>query len=137
MAIWIDGLGLMMSTFNKADIFQPPFELSDKDHVIGPVSEELQILFSLSLRFDQEAAELILKATYSNRARESLEQIQKKVNECKTKCQILRDIFWASLKDQYGVWNKAETGIREGWHFVWTEPTDDPIRRLLGDVFGQ
>jgi hypothetical protein len=136
MSIWTDELGLMMSTFDKADIFQPPMELTDKDNVIGPVSEDLQILFSLSLRFEKEAAELVLQATFSNPTRESIEQIQKKINECKNKGSILRDIFWASLKDQHGMWDKPETGIRAGWHFVWVEPTDDPIRRMLGGMFG-
>ena len=135
MPTLLDMVRMELENLSFEGTIEPNAELEPKDHVVGRADMEVRKLYSLAMQWDKVANETMLAARYlSDRAKQQ-EAVAKAV-ELHAKKEILLNIFWASLKDAFGLWDKPSVGIRRGWQVVWSEFEIPPILGILGDLFG-
>ena len=133
MTTFVDTLGLMLNGLEK--MIEPPADMKPDDRKVGILEDEdVKKLYSLAMQCDRQAEELVIQIRYSGADERSSMQMLAKIKELKTKAELIREIFWASIKDSFGLWDKDSIGVRRGWVVVWNEP-DSNIRRLI-DFFG-
>lgn len=116
-------------------LIEPTAEVGKKDHVVGVADEDIRKLYGLAMQWDKVAMETAIAARYVNN-RADQEQSAERALMLHKKSELLMDLFWASLKDAFDLWQKPSVGIREGWKIVWSEPEVPPIIGLLGKMLG-
>ncbi len=95
---------------------------------------ELQRLWTLGRRLRVEARRTIADAQLAKK--DAQQELLTRANELDQKGELVLDIFWASIKDSFNLWDKASIGIREGWQVIWSDVdvTNPPffLRGFLG-----
>ncbi|MBI2065802.1 MAG: hypothetical protein HYT68_01905 [Candidatus Zambryskibacteria bacterium] len=135
MPTLLDMVRIELENTDFKHAIEPNAEVGPQDHKVGTADLEVRKLYSLGMQWDKVARETLLAARYisdKNRQREMITR----ATEFHEKSDILLSIFWASLKDTFGLWGKPSIGIRSGWHVVWSESEIPPILGILGDLFG-
>lgn len=136
MSNWIDVIKMEIEMINAGELLEPYAEASSDDHVVGDLDDDLKKIYTLALRWDKAAIEMLVSARYVNddmRRKQDLE----KASELRRKSELLMDIFWVSIKDSFELWKNPSIGIRKGWKVVWSDANPiPPILGILGDLFG-
>jgi len=128
-----------MSTFIKLipldlaeikEFKEPDMPVTEGDHVVGDMGEDLKKLWTLWKQSAYRASELKLQLRYGQ---QNVTKAQ--VNEAMIKARAINDIFWIALSDEFGLWDKNSTGVRQGYKVVWSDETapdlPDFLRRLI------
>ena len=106
----------------EPDAARPPLgEPKPQEHVVGEADSSQQKLYGLSMRWERAATETMLEARYASDTA-TQERNVARATELLEKANKLRDVFWISLKDAFGLWDKPAVGVRAGWKVVWFEP---------------
>ena len=121
MPTLLDTIGDQLKNFNLDDLAEPETEVNSKDHVVGEMDADLKRLFGLTRQW-RDAATEVLGKTGCLFHQEHLEHQIEKAQELYEKSELLSDIFWASIKESFGLWHKPSIGLRKGWKVVWSEP---------------
>jgi len=138
VSIWVDLLAseLELVELNPGNPFEPMVDVNpDRDHVVGEVSDELRRLYLTAIRWIKTSMEINVEANFTQDTQQA-ERLAIKAHELQEKGKILRNIFWAALKDEHKMWNKPSVGLRSGWIAVWSEPETPHIIGFLEDLFG-
>ena len=136
MPTLLDMVRIELENLSPDQTFEPTNDIEpDREHQVGVADREVRKLYSLGMQYDKAANETALAARYLNDKTRKREAIVR-VIELEAKSKILLDIFWASLKDAFGLWDKPVVGIRRGWQVVWSESGIPPILGILGDILG-
>ena len=136
MSNWIDVIKMEIKVIGEDELFEPHAEASSNDHIVGDLDDDLKKIYTLALRWEKVATEMLLGARYINDDDRRYQDIVK-ANELHRKSEILIDIFWVSIKDTFELWQKPAIGIRKGWKVVWSDANPiPPILGILGDLFG-
>jgi hypothetical protein len=136
MTTWLDIIKMELENLDLEGLLEPTTEVGAKDHVVGEADTDLKRLYGLAMQWDKTAIESLVAARYVNN-REHQEHHVEKATELHKKSELLMEIFWASIKDSFDLWQKPSVGIRKGWKVVWSEPEVPPIIGILGELFGR
>lgn len=119
MSTWLKLLPLEMTTVE--DFREPTDKIDPRyDHIVGEMSDDLKRLYTLWMQIDRESERLAHEAKWeSDEAKKR--QLVTNVYEIYKKAEILQEIFWISLKDDYQLWDKPSVGVRKNYQVVWTE----------------
>lgn len=129
MTTLLDTIGDQLKNFNLDDLAEPETEVDSKDHVVGEMDADLKRLFGLARQW-REAANEVLGKSGCLFHQEHLEHHIEKALELREKSELLGEIFWASVKESFGLWHKSSIGLRKGWKVVWSEPEEDPSSEM-------
>jgi hypothetical protein len=121
MPTLLDTIGEQLKNFNLDDLIEPETEVNSKDHVVGEMNADLKRLFGLARQWGEAANEVLGKTGYLFH-QEHIEHHIEKALELREKSGLLTEIFWASVKESFGLWQKPSIGLRKGWKVVWSEP---------------
>ena len=135
MPTLLDMVRIELENLAPDQMFEPTGEALPTEHRVGQAAPDARKLYRLGMQWDKAANETALAARYlsdPNRQRETIV----KAMELHNKSQILLNIFWASLRDAFDLWDKPNVGIRRGWQVVWIESDVPSILDILGHLFG-
>ncbi|MBU2101259.1 hypothetical protein KKH05_00850 [Patescibacteria group bacterium] len=114
----------------------PDSEVSVDDYEVGQASPELQRLYITALQWLKKSAELALQAQFYRGSDEERMSLVRRALELRSKGEILQNIFWAAVRDEFNLWEKDSIGIRKNWAVVWMDSRIPPIIGFLQDLFG-
>ena len=130
MTTWIKLLPLEIS--NITEMWEPEQEVDEAfDHPVGEMSDDLRKLFSLWRQTQKCAEQLILEARYSHNADEQ-KSLGTRAFEIQKKAEVLREIFWISVRDEFGLWNKDAIGVCRGYLVIWSDKKPMTFLDFLG-----
>lgn len=110
---------------------EPDMELREKDHVVGDMSDSLKKLWTLWKQTAYRADELKLQLRYGEQ-NTSVGQAR----ELESKAQVIRDIFWIAVNDEFELWGKLRVGVRKGFKVVWNEEEMPQLPPFLKGIMG-
>lgn len=110
-ATWFSNLQKEIEEIDLESIREPRSDPSLSEHVVGEMSESSRRLFGLTQRYSRAASELLVQDKL----------LIEQYCELSGKFQLLADIMWASLRDEFQLWQKSRVGLRKGWLVVWSE----------------
>lgn len=116
---WLKILPVELSAIEPGEFAEPGEEIDPKaDVVVGEASNDLRRIYTLTEKLQEAGARYSIDARFSkdNRLRSDAE---KKMHELKRKTEVLMEIFWIILKDDFDLWNKDSVGIRKGWKVTY------------------
>ena len=137
----LDALTREINSINMDDFDDPTasYSLQANDHQCGIVSDELRQVYMLGQLYQQRAKIAAATALLAPK-KGSSEQAKQEAHEYESKADLLRELFWYTVKDMYGLWGKS-VGMRTGWTVVWMEMPKMPpkgssfeelMRRIIG-----
>ena len=136
-ATWFKLLATELESLSENDLSGPLLaELEEKDHVVGDITSdlELQKFYVFGRRLIAESERLLIDAREA-RSREERGELVSRAQELNDKGHLIVNIFWASIKDSFRLWDKSSIGIREEWQVVWSDQ-DTSLPLFLRDLFG-
>lgn len=133
MSTWIKLLPLEINEIKPDDYIEPAFPLEKRDHEVGAMTDELKKLYTLWRLVEKEAAQTYIEFKYSKTHDDSI--LMKSV-ELRDKSEILKELFWVSLKDEFKLWAK-DVGVRKGYIVVWFENEEQSPGDILRGLFGR
>lgn len=110
---------------------EPDMQVEKGDHIVGDMSDDLKKLYTLWRQFSYRASELTLQLEYG---RQNVGKAE--VNEIKTKAEVLRDLFWIAVSDEFELWDRNRTGVRKGFKVVWSEEQRPDMPPFLRQILG-
>ncbi len=131
---WLDSLHMELENID-GKLIEPTGEVQPNEHAVGTADTDVRKLYGLAMQWDKTAMETLVAARYVN-SRADQESAAETASVLHKKSQILMDIFWASLKDSFDLWQKPSIGVRAGWKVVWSEPEVPNLGDVLGRLFG-
>jgi hypothetical protein len=128
MPSWYKLLPMEIKDMPESDIIEPDVDVRPSEHVVidMDISLELKKLYTLSVKFHEEAEKNQLAAKYC-RDPQNKERLQVQANEYLFKAHCVSMIFWVSLREESHLWSQNMTDIRKGWKVVWEEPPSFPF----------
>lgn len=137
-ATWFKLLATELESLSENDLIGPLAEIEENDHIVGDISSDLDLqkLYALGRRLNAEAERLLVDARVA-RSREEMRELGSRAQELAEKGSLIIDIFWASIKDSFRLWDKSSIGVREGWQIVWSDQSNSLpgiFRHLFGDL---
>ena len=135
---WLDKLQDTLVDIDNKAFVAPDAEVSMGDNVVGVASEEARKIYTLAMRMRRKAlsltGEIMQKiAEFDERLPEKLvRDLGSRLFQLRAEEQLLMDIFWMSLKDEFNLWKRMSVGIRKGWKVVWN---DTPCPHDILDTF--
>ena len=119
---WVDMVKMEAENLPAEDMIEPQRELENCEHVVGELDhQELKKYFTLAMRWNREAADCVKGAAEISDAQAREEELTIAA-ELHKKSQMIFDISWTSLKDEYRLWDKDSIGIRRGWRVIYKDP---------------
>lgn len=131
MSTFLDTLSMELQLLKPDQLFEPPEEAGAGDHLVGEADSNLRKLYSAAMRWKKTAMEQQITAQFSSNRSEQRRAILR-CHELDEKSKIIFGLFWTSLRDTFGLWDKPSVGIRKGWQVVWSEDRT-PIIGIAGD----
>lgn len=132
---WLDSLQRELGDVDPESIKGPSEEQSSHEQFVGYAPESLRKLYALSRRHARTAAEIMVQAQFEGDDALS-EQYAERIAALKAKSDLLIEIFWVALKDEFHLWNKS-IGIRKEWRVVWFSPQEPDLGEILSRIFDQ
>ena len=134
MNTWLELLPLELNEIT--DYFEPELEFDpNKYYQVGKMTESLKKLFTLWRNLDKEAERSLLNTRYGKNEQER-KSYKTKTAELKEKAKAARLIFWISLKDTFGLWDKKCVGVTKGFLVIWSDEERPDFLGLLFETMG-
>ncbi|MEK7066975.1 MAG: hypothetical protein AAB949_01210 [Patescibacteria group bacterium] len=133
---WLKMLAMELSSIDTKEYYEPEDEVDSKfDAVAGEASDEIKRIYMLAEKLREAGARYIVDARFS-RDNQLRTDAQKKAYELKQKTEVLMQIIWITLKDDFDLWDKYSIGIRKGWKVVYRREDAPPptFLDLLGNL---
>ena len=116
MSTWLKLLPLELSGMDKVEIIEPEYPVGKNDHLVGEMSDMTRRLFTLGRLLEKDANQSKLDAQYCpDKARKA--ELQSRANEFMVKSNIIKELMWVGIKDEFGLWN-ISIGVRAGFKVV-------------------
>ena len=122
----LDEIAIELANFADEGLVEPDAKAEGEETVVGTAPLETRKLYALWMRWERFAAENMVEYKYSSKDDSYL----KKAIEFDHKAQVIRELFWISLKDAFNLWGKHSVGIRQNWTVVWFE-NENPLRTFM------
>lgn len=133
MSTWLDFIKIELDNLDLEQIHKPAGEVGSSDHEVGEADEELKRLYGLWMQLARTADEARVAMRYAQTQAE-LDVYAVTAFELITKAEIVRDIFWASVRSQFDLWDKSSVGVRREWKIVWSEEETPQIISILRQI---
>lgn len=110
-------------------------EVGNEDTLIGEMSIYSRKLYALSQFYSREVERIEVEVKYASP--EAKEKLKSLMNQHTSKVVVMRNIMFASIREDLGLYGFEHTGMRAGWKVV-TRPCNhrsegaDILKRLLG-----
>ena len=129
--MWSDALKEEMAALPAEATFEPNDEVEPLDTAVGFLDEELQRLYQLALGWRKKGLELSVQASFISD--ESARRAAfKEADVFMGKNEAAMSFFWASVRDNFGLWGKSVV-LRRDWQIVWALETR---RSLIDEILG-
>lgn len=120
MLKWLETLnkeieGVCVETIKESDS-----EIEEGETVAGDVSIDHQKLFTLTRKYHRLADKKLIAMKFAQN-KEAGQEHEAELLMAKARAEILMQIFWASLKDEFQLWDKESVGFRKGWKVTWKD----------------
>jgi len=116
---WLKLLSIELANINE--LIEPDAELDSlRDHAVGVASEELQRLYTLARNLKEASEYAKLQARFG-KDNSTKEEATEKAYELSKKAEIIQEIFWICLRDEFELWGKSSVGIRKGFVVVYSD----------------
>ncbi|MBI4415232.1 MAG: hypothetical protein HY566_03260 [Candidatus Kerfeldbacteria bacterium] len=136
MSSWLDALQKeIQEELSSSHMMEPNTDIAPEDHIVGEIADDLKGMYSLALRLQKTALDAHTASHYETN-KEHQEAQNEQAQRLAKKSELLLEIFWISIKEQYDLWGKPSVGVRRGWKAVWSEPTTPPVIELFKKIFG-
>ncbi|MBI2594917.1 MAG: hypothetical protein HYW38_01505 [Candidatus Colwellbacteria bacterium] len=133
---WLDLLSLELESISPEEVIEPESEVDDeRDRPAGTADDDLRRLYTKWQQLREVAERTGLDARYT-RDVVAREAAIARALELFQKSEIVREIFWACVKDSFSLWGKDSVGVRKGWIVVWTEEEESGLPEMLKRLFG-
>ena len=130
MSTYLDTLRAELDEMVLDNSIEPLREVGESDRVVDEADTDLIKLYTLSIRLSEEVVEA-LKRGYD----ENDSAVQKRLIDFAQmkarRSDIVKEIFWTSIKDAYDLWDKPSVGIRKGWKITWSDD-EGPAPQMIG-----
>jgi len=126
---FLETLRLELENVNLTESPDPPFPVETGDHVVGIASEEHKKLYAVWQNYERAGMETGIQARYA-RGEEERTQAIRRASSLSMKANLIRDLFWISLRDSFDQWGR-DIAIKAEWKVVWTETKPPSLLDLL------
>jgi hypothetical protein len=129
----------------EEDVIDPPYKLDPKkDHLLGEMGEGLKKLFTLYAKSSEELMQVQMvdiskvlsgypasgkrtdREAYLKEAQKKSEEMKAKMKLLKERYDLLKQIFWFSLKDEFPASaGKSTVAVCQGFKVAWSESDED------------
>ncbi len=134
MSTFLKLIPLEMSAIDK--FIEPEIELDEQqDHVVGIMTEDLKRLFTVWRNAQKSLAERIWTFKFGD-TKEIREQAKQEEPERRMKANVLQEIFFIAVSDDFGLWDKGRVGVRQGFRVIWREEEENSFGGLLRRITG-
>jgi hypothetical protein len=104
-ATWHSMLKEELSLIDEHDLINPDAEVDDQhETVVGVAPIEDQKMYTYAERLEEKATRILVDARFTRDGSTERERLTRKSFEMTIKSQIVRDILWANLKDEFDLW---------------------------------
>lgn len=122
MSTWLKLLPLELNGIEENEFCEPETEVDPtKDHMVGEMSLDLKRIYTHWRGLRESADRAVLDAKYA-KGNDQREALFMRAIELHEKAEVMEDIFWISLKDEFGLWGRENsdntTGVRKGFKVV-------------------
>ena len=137
-ATLFDIIKMELEAMGPDDLMEPTSAaVEDEDEpVVGEAGVELKKLYTLWQKWEQAAMETALLARYSRRGEREIREALSTAEALMRKSELIKQFFWASVREAFGLWDKDVIGIRRGWKITWSE-SDESLPPFLKKLFGE
>ena len=113
---------------------EPEDDIKVGETEVGCLPNDLKKLYSYKRALGEQGLRLTLEARLCS---DKVKQVEMSAQLCRLKmtADIVNNLFWVAVNDEFDLWDKSDIGIRKGWIVVWYEDkpdVEDLLRRLLG-----
>lgn len=129
MSTWLHDLARRLENLNVSDLPEPREPVGAKEHVEGEASVGLKQIYMLIRIWGKEGADALVAANYATTPEEE-KRFRSKFAALQEKVGVLKQAFWAALKDEFELWEKPGVGIRAGWKVVSFTEAPTPPRSI-------
>ncbi len=114
----------------------PQGEVRKGDTIVGEVPESVRPLYCLWQKYERQAEESVLQLRFGDIEGDEKTSLEVHTSELRTKAEILRELFWASLRDALQLWNAERIRLCAGWKVV-TPPSASACARSLTEMLSE
>ena len=126
MSTWLKLLPLELQSIPEREYINPKAKVDPKkDHIVGDMTEDQKKLYTRWLNLEQVFEQTLLEAKYET-DEDKQKKLLIKVEELHTKAEVVKEIFWISVRDEFELWGKGAIGVRKGFKVVWSEEENEP-----------
>lgn len=129
---WLENLQRELDGVDIESIRPPGLQQQEHEHFVGLVAEPTRRVYVLAHLYARTAAELDVQARFGG-DEALIEQYLERIVILQSKSNLLMEIFWATLRDAFGLWTKSDIGVRKDWRVVWIEPPQPDLGEVLGE----
>jgi hypothetical protein len=113
-------LSLLLVELNQIEedqFAEPDSDMQTTDEDVGEMNDYHKRLYTLARKMGRVAAEALVEGKFNNDATKKQDSM-KRAEEYKTKSTIVMDVMWASINDDFSLWDKETVGVRRGFRVV-------------------
>jgi hypothetical protein len=134
-------LGQLMQEIAGMDetLFEPRQPHGEGDETVGLCLPYMRKLYALAILCGRDRDQIELDHRYSQVSDDPCDVAHAKMNKLKAKCDVLMELFWASVKQELNLWTAGSIGVREGWAVVVTknDEKEPPIKKFIDFLSGR
>jgi len=125
MLEWMEAINQEVEGIQDAEvesIDKVLYEVGPDDNVVGDVSLDLRKLWILGRQYKKQSEEAVLLVDLATEETEINQHLGVAMAH-REKSDLLKGIFWASIRDTFNLWEKKNFGliIKKGWKIVSKE----------------
>jgi hypothetical protein len=129
---WINNLSLELQMIKDDELINPTETKQMGDNSAGFMSEQLKRLYTLGRELSSKSTRC--QADYEIASTdEKRHEAMKNGLRFADKANIIRDILYYELAEDFDLWDKPSVAIRSNFEVVWHEDTN-PFRALFGGL---
>jgi len=128
MSTWFKLLPLDLGEIT--DYLEPDNEVSPNENLVGEMDDDQKKLYTKWTSLKAEA--IHCRADVITKRGDPLEQAKAQALELQTKTDLIKELFWISIRDGFQLWGKDAIGVRKGFIIVWYESSGHPP---FGELF--
>ncbi len=109
---WLDLLPRELELIGEDELIDPGDPMGRDEELIGEMTLNQKKLYTLLEKMSKELDELTVQAKYA--PYKEKENYVSKLHEIKDKVDVIKEIFYISLKDHFGIWKQIPKWQEDG-----------------------
>ena len=119
-----------LALLSPKDFLDPGIPVRDNETEVGEMTDEQARLYTLAQQYRREAGHKRVEFEYFGG--QELQNIEKEMIRLQNYAEVLNALLWASVKNEFSLWDKPCVGVRQGLKVIWCEQLESPPGLIIG-----